>query len=421
MPRKGKPVNSIGKQFGLLIKPSSADCNLGCKYCFYHDRPTNPYKSDQIPRMTDKVLESMISQYLSIVGQYTSFSWQGGEPLLMGLDFYKKVVEYQQRYGYSGQYVGNSLQTNAILITPELAKLFHDYNFLLGISLDGPKELHDYYRQYYDGNGTFDKVMESIKILTAYKVEFNILSVINDLTVKKPDEIYDFFFDNRFYFMQFIPAVEFDNNGQPTEYSVKPNDYGNFLCKLFDRWYNNGNPTVSIRTFDNIVTIYAGIRSESCVYMKECGNYAVIEYNGDVYPCDFFVEEDLKLGNLMETPFKEIINNPKMQSFSKMKCNDSYKACQDCQWEYICHCGCQHYRFQGEMDYLCESYRQFFDYADKRLKILGEKIKRQRETEMVQRLHQQEIQNNTAKIVNRNDPCPCGSGKKYKKCCMVKD
>ncbi len=421
MPREGKPINSIGKQFGLLIKPASADCNFRCKYCFYHGRPTDPYKSDPKHRMSYDVLTSMVSQYLGISGQYTSFSWQGGEPLLMGLDFYKKVIELQQEHGYPGQYVGNSIQTNAMLIDSEFAKLFHDYNFLLGISLDGPKEIHDYYRQQYNGNGTFDKVIEAIEILKDNKVEFNILTVVSDLTSKKPDEIYDFFLDKQFHFLQFIPAVDFDiNTKQPISYSVNPYDYGDFLCKLFDRWFNNGNPITSIRTFDNIATIYAGINSEACVYMKECGNYAVIEYNGDVYPCDFFVEKDQKLGNIMETPFKEIISNQKMQSFSRSKCGILFELCQDCEWEYICHCGCQHYRYDGGMDYLCEAYRQFFAYADKRMKILGERIKRRREIEMTQRLQQKKIQANIARTINRNDPCPCGSGKKYKKCCMLK-
>jgi uncharacterized protein len=222
-------------------------------------------------------------------------------------------------------------------------------------------------------------------------------------------------------FTAFSLRTEFDiETGQPTEYSVKPDDYGDFLCRLFDRWYNNGDLIVSIGTFDNIAIIYAGIRSVACIYMKECGNYAVIEYNGDVYPCDFFVEENLKLGNIMETPLKEIVSGQKMQAFSKLKCNDSYEKCLSCEWEHICHCGCQHYRYQGGMDYLCESYRQLFAYADSRLKILGEKIKRQHAMEMEQRLIQQEKEAIITKTINRNDPCPCGSGKKYKKCCMVK-
>jgi len=418
MPREGKPVNSIGKQFSLLIKPTSADCNLTCGYCFYHQRSTDPYKFHYTHRMSDDVLTSMISQYLSISGKYGAFSWQGGEPLLMGIEFFRKVVEYQQMYGYSGQFVGNSVQTNAIFITPELAKLFHDYSFLLGVSLDGPEEYHDYYRKTYGGDGTFHKVMEGINILREHNVEFNILSVVNDLTVKKPDEIFCFFLENRFNFLQFIPAVEFDKEtGQPTDFSVKAKDYGDFLCRLFDLWYNNGNPIVSIRMFDNIATIYAGVNSEACIYMKECGNYAVIEYNGDVYPCDFFVEEPLLLGNIIETPLKEIITGDKMLAFSKQKCSGAIQACQKCKWEYICHCGCPHFRYNGGMDYLCDAHQQFFAYTDNRFKILADILKRQMVRQNQQIASTKEQIDVPQRSVGRNDPCPCGSGKKYKKCC----
>lgn len=415
MPREGKPINTIGKQFSLLIKPTSADCNLNCQYCFYHQRPTDPYKSEPIHKMSDEVLTNTISQYLDITGQYGAFSWQGGEPLLMGVDFFKKVVSLQQVYGYKGQYVGNSVQTNAVLITDEFAKLFSEYNFLLGISLDGPKEIHEYYR----GKGTFQKVMQGINILRNHKVEFNILAVVNDQTVQKPSELYNFFLENKFYYLQFIPAVEFDKEtGKPTEFSVNPKEYGNFLCQLFDLWYNNGNPIVSIRTFDNIATIYAGIRSEACIYMKECGNYAVIEYNGDVYPCDFFVEEPLLLGNILRTPLKEIIKSQKMRDFSREKCNfDAFDDCKNCVYEFICHCGCQHYRYNNEMDYLCPAYKEFFAYTENRFKILAERLK-------IQLAHQNQrrqfLSEKPQKMPDRNDPCPCGSGKKYKKCCMPK-
>jgi uncharacterized protein len=443
MPREGKPINTIGKQFSLLIKPASADCNLNCGYCFYHQRLSDPYKSEPTHKMSDEVLNNIISQYLDIVGQYGAFSWQGGEPLLMGVDFFRKVVALQQTYGYRGQYVGNSVQTNATLITDDFAKLFHEYNFLLGVSLDGPKEIHEYYR----GEGTFQSVMEGVDILRKHKVEFNILSVVNDQTAQKADVMYKFFLENEFYYLQFIPAVEFDKeNGQPTDFSVKPKDYGNFLCKLFDLWYNNGNPIISIRTFDNIATIYAGVQSEACIYMKECGNYAVIEYNGDVYPCDFFVEEPLLLGNITKTPLKEIISDQKMRDFSRQKCNlgdsSTFQDCKSCVYEYICHCGCPHYRYNDGMDYLCEAYKQFFAYTESRFKILAERVKIQLARQNQQSQLSAKTSNpplspfakggkltevakggkltEVAKGGKRNDPCPCGSGRKYKKCCMLK-
>ncbi len=419
MTRKGIPINTIGKQFSLLIKPTSADCNLQCEYCFYHGRKSDPYKSQSIHRMNDEVLKSMISQYLSFAGPYTSFSWQGGEPLLMGIDFFRRVVEFQQMYGYSGQCIGNSIQTNLTLITIELAELFHKYNFLIGVSLDGPQEYHDYYRKNTAKHGSFTKVMEGINILQSYKVEFNILAVVNNLTVKKAKETYNFFIENGFRFLQYIPAVEFDDNGI-TEFSVTPEDYGDFLCQLFDIWYNNGNPIASIRIFDNIASMYAGIPSEACIFKEKCDNYAVIEYNGDVYPCDFFVEEGLKLGNLLEIPLKQIIQGQKMQKFAS---NKEDISCMDCKWKYICHDGCQHHRQSGKKDYLCNSYRRFFDYSESRFKVLGQKIIKQYKEKVL--LENRDSSKNSEptdnlKSLGRNDLCPCGSGKKYKKCCMKK-
>ena len=427
MTRKGTPVNTIGKQFSLLIKPASADCNLSCRYCFYYQRPTDPYDFRERHRMSDDVLASMISQYLGFAGKYTSFGWQGGEPLLMGLSFFRRVVEFQQMYGYNGQYVGNNVQTNATLITPDLARLFHDYNFLLGVSLDGPKEYHDHYRRYPSERGSFHRVMEGTQILKEHEAEFNILAVVNNITAKKPDETYSFFLENDFYYLQYIPAVEFDiKTGQLLDFSVSARDYGEFLCRLFDLWYNNGQPIASIRTFENIAAIYMGVESEACVYRDECGTYVVVEYNGDVYPCDFFVEEQLRLGNLMEMPLKGIIASPKAQAFNRRK-SQNHPECQQCKWKFICRCGCQHYWDRSGDDYLCSSYKQFFSHSESRFRMLAERLKRQQMAAQMP-LQPQETQapvvmdenDDIWKSVGRNDPCPCGSGKKYKKCCMPK-
>jgi uncharacterized protein len=429
MPREGTPINTIGKQFSLLIKPASADCNLSCKYCFYYQRPTDPYDFRQRHRMSDDVLESMIAQYLSFAGKYTSFGWQGGEPLLMGLSFFRKVVEFQQKHGYNGQYVGNNVQTNATLVTPDLARLFHDYNFLLGVSLDGPEEYHDLYRRYPSGRGSFRKVMESTDILKEYAAEFNILSVVNNITARKPDETYSFFLENGFFYLQYIPAVEFDiNTGELLPFSVNAKDYGDFLCRLFDLWYNNGQPLASIRTFENIVAIYMGLESEACVYRDECGTYAVVEHNGDVYPCDFFVEEQWRLGNLMETPLKEIIAGPKARAFNLRK-SENHPECEGCEWKFICRCGCPNYWDPGtRSEYLCNSYKQFFAHSDSRFKMLAEGLKREHAARQMASQRQEinepatiDEDDDIWKSVGRNDPCPCGSGKKYKKCCMLKE
>lgn len=420
MPQQGKPINTIGKQFSLLIKPASADCNLSCRYCFYYQRVTDPYDFRERHRMSDQVLESMVSQYLKFAGKYTSFGWQGGEPLLMGPGFFKRVLEFQQMYGYSGQYVGNNVQTNATLITPALAELFHNYNFLLGVSLDGPEEYHDHYRRYPSSRASFRRIMDSIQILKEYQVEFNILAVVNNITARKPDETYSFFLENGLNYLQYIPAVEFDKQtGQLLDFSVNAKDYGDFLCRLFDLWYNNGHPIASIRTFENITAIYMGLDSEVCTYRDQCGTYAVVEYNGDVYPCDFFVEEPWRLGNLMETSLKDIITGPKAKSFNLRKSND-HPMCMECKWKFICQCGCQNYRDRNGNDYLCSSHKQFFAYSESRFKLLAERLKRQRNEETQKSAPVSSSDNNIRASVGRNDPCPCGSGKKYKKCCMMK-
>ncbi|MBM3212127.1 anaerobic sulfatase maturase, partial [Candidatus Poribacteria bacterium] len=397
-----------------------ADCNLGCRYCFYYQRSTDPYNFRERHKMNEDVLASMISQYLEFAGKYTSFGWQGGEPLLMGLSFFRRVVELQQEYGYSGQFVGNNVQTNGTLITLELAQLFHDYNFLLGVSLDGPEEYHDHYRKYPGGRGSFTRVMENIQILNQHQVDFNILAVVNNITSKKPDETYSFFLENGFYYLQYIPAVEFDKEtGEILDFSVNVEDYGNFLCRLFDLWYNNGQPMASIRTFENITAIYMGINSEACIYRDECGTYAVVEYNGDVYPCDFFVEKDWRLGNLMETPLKDIIRSPKVQQFNLRK-SQGHPECHNCRWYFICRCGCPNYWDKKGMDYLCEAHKKFYEYTENRFKILAEKLKKQQESSQIQSQKPADNDKDIWKSVGRNDPCPCGSGKKYKKCCMVK-
>lgn len=426
MPQQGEPVNTIGKPFSLLIKPASADCNLSCKYCFYYQRPTDPYNFRERHRMSDDVLKAMISQYLSAAGKYTSFGWQGGEPLLMGVSFFRRVVEFQQMYGYSGQYVGNSVQTNTTLITSDLARLFHDYNFLLGVSLDGPEEYHDLYRRFPSGRSTFHRVMQNTQILDAHKVEYNILAVVNNVTARKPDEIYNFFLESGFFYLQYIPIVEFDKEtGQLLDFSVSARDYGDFLCKLFDLWYNNGQPRASIRLFENIAAMYMGVPSEACVYMDECGTYAVVEYNGDVYPCDFFVKEEWCLGNLLETPLEEIIAGDKVQEFNRRKSQD-HPDCQECEWQSICRCGCPHSWNQSGDDYLCSSYKQFFAHSENRFKTLAKKLKAQQAAQQRQPQPQVVPQSATMndddrwKTVSRNDPCLCGSGKKYKRCCMLK-
>ncbi|MBC7330506.1 anaerobic sulfatase maturase [bacterium] len=360
----------------ILIKPVSSDCNARCTYCFYR-RPLDPYKGDKSHIMSDDVLESLISQYLKMSGQMAIFSWQGGEPTLAGLDFYEKVIKLEIKYSKPGQIIGNALQTNALLIDEDWASFFKEYNFLMGVSLDGPKEVHEFYR----GRGSFERVMEAINILKAYDVEFNILTVISDVNQDKGRELLDFFLSQELFYLQFIPCVERDyQTNEVTPFSVNPDGFAKFLKKTFDKWFNKGNPFFSLRDFENILMIYMGLEPELCQYKKECGDYVVVEYNGDVYPCDFFVFKEWRLGNIMEKPLEEIIsNNEVFERFKKLKTSD-YEECSKCKWRLICNKGCPRFRvnYKGEIvghNYLCSAYKEFFSYSEKRFKELASRTK----------------------------------------------
>jgi len=365
----------------LLVKPASADCNIACEYCFYCPKAAL-YPDTKIHRMDEHVLSKFIKDYMELSGEHASFGWQGGEPLLMGLDFYKKAIEYQKLHGKPGQIVGNGFQTNATLIDEDWARFFYRYNFLLGVSLDGPAEFHNFYRKDKAGKPTFDRVMNSINILKRFRVDFNILCLLNSRNVKHPVKIYEFFIENGFDFMQFIPCVEINpNTGEIADFSIKPDEYGDFLCDVFDVWYNNGKPTKSIRFFDDVLATYMGMPAPSCHLQEKCGSYVVIEHNGDVYACDFFVEPEWFLGNVMETPLKEIVSSDKFLAFSKRKANLS-DVCNSCKWQPICHGGCPKYRIikhnSAEMPtYFCNSYKKFFEYTEERFRKLARRLRRQ--------------------------------------------
>lgn len=351
--------------FQLLIKPVSYDCNLRCEYCFYLRIGDEVYKDVVRPRMNDKVLESMITQLLSYRFPESIFGWQGGEPTLAGLDFFKKVVSLQQQYGESGQVVGNALQTNGILIDEEWAKFLHNYRFLVGLSLDGPKSIHDRYRRSRGGNSVWKQVMHAAQLFQRHNVQFNILCVISRANVNRIKEVYNFFLEHNFNHMQFIPALESDEEGNKASFSINPHQYGKFLCQLFDLWKQNPNQA-SIRMFDAILSYYLGYPKGECTFEKSCADYLLVEHNGDVYPCDFFVQEKYKLGNLLQSSLSEL-KSKRANSFGKRKQRLS-KECRGCEWLELCYGGCVKDRvFQDnphpEKTYFCDAYKQFFNHA----------------------------------------------------------
>ena len=400
----------------VLVKPASGDCNLGCTYCFYHDRPTDPYQGRARRRMEDAVLRSLVRQMMEMAGAEVSFGWQGGEPTLAGLEFFHRAVSYQKRFGHPGQVVANGIQTNGWLIDDRWGSFMRMYKVLVGISLDGPAEYHDYYRRTPSGRATHERVVKAIETLRRNNVEFNILAVVNALTVENPEQIFDYFVSQGYGYLQFIPCVEIDHDtGDITDFSITPRQYASFLCTLFDRWYNRGAPEVSERTFDAVLMAYAGMNPQMCTLQPQCGAYVVVEHNGDVYPCDFLVREDLLLGNLTERPLREIVDDPLLEKFAQAK--SGHAECEACKWEWLCHGGCQ--RMRGRLvgkpgEYLCEAYREFFDYSERRFVRLRDRI-------LAERRRAGTSVPPSVREPGRNDPCPCGSGRKYKQCCMKRE
>jgi uncharacterized protein len=372
------------RPFTLLIKPSGSDCNIDCSYCFYKNRAPEIGQGRQ--RMTYEVLEKLVKDYLELRFEISAFAWQGGEPMLMGLDFYKKVVELQKKYGAPGQEVSNALQTNGIMIDEQWSHFLRDNKFLVGISIDGPKRFHDHFRLNFAGNGTHDQVMKAINNCKKFDVEYNTLTLLNRFNADYPDEVLDFLIGNEINFLQFIPCIELDpDTGKVTDFSITPQQYGDFMCKAFDRWCEIGPEKLSIRDFDSMLSYCAMGRHTICTFDKQCSAYIVVEHKGDCYTCDFFVEPKWYIGNIFETPIERIASSKKKKAFARVKENLGNK-CLLCRHLAICRGGCMKDRAPfdqknfGTESYFCESYKQFFEYAlPKFMQIAAEYSARHRE------------------------------------------
>jgi len=405
------------KPFSLLIKPTSADCNLNCSYCFYLDKKSL-YPEQKTHRMSDEVLEKMISGYMQTKQPQYSFGWQGGEPTLMGLDFFRKVTDLQKEYGQKGALVANGLQTNATLIDNDMAEHFAKYKFLLGVSLDGPPETHDFYRKNLAGSGSHADVMKAGEILKKHKVEFNTLTLVSKSNVAKPVEVYSYLAGNGFLYHQYIPCVEFDADGTPMPWTITGEEWGNFMCSIFDRWIAGDTRKVSVRLFDSILTYLVEGQRNVCNIGKNCCQYFVVEHNGDVYPCDFFVRSELRLGNLKDFTWEQLQDSGAYRNFGSLKSKWN-SVCEKCEFIEICSADCLKNRLPQSqnnprtLSWLCAGWKIFYKHSLHRLKKLAEKIKQERFIE------NQRTQGNSPVVlkVERNDPCRCGSGRKYKKCC----
>jgi uncharacterized protein len=413
-----------------MAKPSGSACNLNCTYCFFLKKK-GLYPGSNF-RMSDEVHEAYIRQLFEAhqIPQVT-VAWQGGEPTLMGLDFFRRSIELQKKYQRPGMQVENTFQTNGILLSDEWCQFFHDNNFLLGLSIDGPKRLHDYFRKDKAGEGTFDRAVRAARLLQKHKVEFNILCTVNSKNADYPLEVYRFFRDELdAHYLQFIPIVERENKSgfqegeRVTDRSVRPAQWGRFLIEIFDEWVKRDVGETFVLNFDGMLAGWLGMAGTLCIFGPTCGLGLALEHNGDLYSCDHFVEPDYLLGNIMKRPMIELLASEKQRKFGLDKRDTLPRYCRECRFLFACNGECPKNRFiktpscEVGLNYLCSGYMAFFKHADRYMRIMADLLRKGKTADGIMKILSEEDARSGKKApkVGRNDPCPCGSGLKFKKC-----
>ena len=377
-----------------MTKPIGPLCNIGCEYCFYLEKE-KLFGGDERFRMTNEVLERYVRDYIEAqpAGAEVTFAWQGGEPTLMGLDFFKRAVALQKQHG-AGRLIHNAFQTNATRLDAAWCDFFREENFLIGVSIDGPQRLHDSYRVDKQGKGTFDRVMAGISLLKKYRVEFNTLTCVHRANVDHALEVYRFLKKIGSGFIQFIPIVERLPDGEAaklgldlhhppapestdeevtepvTRWSVGPKRFGKFLCTIFDEWVQKDVGKVYVQLFDVAFGTWLGMGSSLCVHAETCGTALAIEHNGDVYSCDHYVYPKYRLGNVMNQSIRSMVDSPEQVAFGQAKKGRLPKYCRNCEYLFACGGDCPKHRFattpDGEagLSYLCPAYKRFFAHVD---------------------------------------------------------
>lgn len=408
--------------FHVMIKPRGPICNLDCAYCYYL-RKSSLYPEGEDFHITPECLETFIRDYIAAQpGPEVTIAWQGGEPTLMGLDFYRQAIAYQKKYLPAGWRCTHSFQTNGTLLTDEWCEFFKENNFLIGISMDGPEHLHDHYRRDKGDHPTHARVLNALQLLQKHEVDYNILCVVNNVNAAYPLEVYRFFRDLGVNWLQFIPIVEREGDGVSAR-SVDPLAYGRFLAAIFDEWLLHDIGRIFVQIFEEAVAVWSGYEPSLCIFRETCGRALVMEHNGDLYSCDHFVAPPYKLGNIRQTNLAELVNSPDQRQFGHAKHDRLPSYCLECDVLFMCQGACPKDRFvktpSGEpgLNYLCAGYKHFFHHADPWLRRLVQLLRQRLAPAAIMQVLQAEEDARWA-AAGRNDPCPCGSGRKYKKCCM---
>ncbi|NDV64704.1 anaerobic sulfatase-maturation protein [Bacteroides sp. 224] len=391
----------FAKPLYVMLKPVSSICNLACEYCYYLEK-NNLYKTNNVADkfiMSDELLERFIEQYINSQTQaQILFTWHGGETLMRPLSFYKRALELQKKYG-RGRQIDNCIQTNGTLLNDEWCKFFKENNWLVGVSIDGPQEFHDEYRKNKQGLPSFNKVMKGINLLNKYEVEWNAMAVVNDFNADYPLDFYHFFKEINCHYIQFAPIVErilpHDDGrylaspmeregGKLADFSITPEQWGNFLCTIFDEWVKQDVGNYYIQIFDSTLANWVGEQPGVCTMAKNCGHAGVMEYNGDVYACDHFVFPEYKLGNIYSKTLVEMMYGEKQQSFGAAKQNTLPAQCRECEYLFACNGECPKNRFvktaTGEpgLNYLCKGFYQFFSHVAPYMDFMKSELMNQR-------------------------------------------
>ena len=371
-------MNKI-KNLSLLIKPASGNCNLRCKYCFYNDE-IRLRKDANRGMMSPETLEHIVKNALAEAETACSFGFQGGEPLLAGLDFYKKLIEFQKRHNRNNIRVSNAIQTNGMLICKEWARFFAENNFLVGLSIDGYKDIHDMFRIDATGGGTFARCLKAAQILTNSKAEFNILSVVTRQFAAHPLKLWSAYKKHKFKYIQFIPCLDALDNLNGQKHSLDADIYGTFLCDIFDLWYDDfvKGDYYSIRAFDNYINMLMGKPPESCAMNGYCQAYVLIEADGTVYPCDFYALDAYEIGNIHNHSFAALIMSENARHFARQS-KIVREECRTCDIYPICRTGCRRDRepFTNEtpaLNRLCGAYKTFFRHALPRMLHIAKQL-----------------------------------------------
>lgn len=418
-------VTKASREFQVFAKPAGAACNLDCRYCYYLKKQ-DLYPQGESSRMPDDLLEQYIVRHIEASpGPSVTFSWHGGEPTILGLEYFRTIVALQRKHQPPGWRIGNGMQTNGILLDEEWCRFLSAKGFSVGLSLDGPEDMHDRYRVTKGRKPSHRRAMRAFKLLRRYRIPCDILCVVHDQNVQHPTRLYRYFKEIGGRHLGFLPVVEpVDGAGGGVSPCTVPADaFGAFLCTIFDEWVRNDVGRLAVQLFEEAARPARGLEHSLCVFRETCGEIPVVERNGDFFSCDHFVDAQHRVGNIRETPLANLLDSPAQRAFGQAKLDTLPRYCQTCPVLAMCNGGCPKDRFirapDGEegLNYLCAGYKRFFTHSQPYMLMLASSLRVNQSPERLMQL----VKFTDAEAfpdAGRNDPCPCGSGRKYKKCCL---